>query len=504
MGLSNQITNRLLSGEDISSSFKNSISSSTQAKIVGLKEKFDPLNMVKLLTGGSTLAPALLGKMTGRSQEDIGYFAGSKKNRSAVKDPLYLYTVKRNVENIRVNETLADALGKLYTLFKKIDDDDKLRTQIRKDFEQERIEEEQRRNDEILKAIKRIARKAKTIKDKEEKVKRQKEKEESEKRVEKPGFIERVTETATRVVSSVPGKVAIGAGLGLFPLLVRGEAKSYNTLYGGREIDLVNMTVDEVLQYQRGMGVSSAVGKYQIIRSTLTEAKKALKLSGNEKFDQQLQDRIYSEFLIGSKRRAVDDYINGRSDDLPAAQLALAQEFASFGVPYAITNNKGLTVHKGESYYKGQAGNKASITPEQSAKALQEEREARLSGKTTMASTETNQPISNPVTHTDTNNNQTVVMPTVAPTPTKVSTTMSDNEPTTMKVNRGVPVSTPNNRGNYVSNISSENRDIKKNILNRRQTSVLNTNLNVSYQPGDILNYYMDDNISDDPKILRR
>ena len=40
------------------------------------KEKFDPLNIAKILTGGSRLGPALMGKILGRSKKDIEYFAG--------------------------------------------------------------------------------------------------------------------------------------------------------------------------------------------------------------------------------------------------------------------------------------------------------------------------------------------------------------------------------------------------------------------------------------------
>ena len=45
-------------------SLKAAISQKTQAKMTGLKEKFDPMNIAKFMTGGSNWAPALLGKLT--------------------------------------------------------------------------------------------------------------------------------------------------------------------------------------------------------------------------------------------------------------------------------------------------------------------------------------------------------------------------------------------------------------------------------------------------------
>jgi len=59
-------------------SFKKALSLKTQAKVKGIKEKFDPMNIAKFLTFGSDFAPALLGKLTGRKQEDIARFTGGK------------------------------------------------------------------------------------------------------------------------------------------------------------------------------------------------------------------------------------------------------------------------------------------------------------------------------------------------------------------------------------------------------------------------------------------
>lgn len=107
-----------------------------------------------------------------------------------------------------------------------------------------------------------------------------------------------------------------------------------------------------------------AIGKYQIIPTTMDRSVEALGLDRSQRFTPQLQDKIFSEYLIVDKRPAVHDYITGEPGaSLQAAQKGLAMEWASFGDP-----DKG-----GRSYYGG--ANRASITLEQSATALNQMRE---------------------------------------------------------------------------------------------------------------------------------
>ncbi len=107
-----------------------------------------------------------------------------------------------------------------------------------------------------------------------------------------------------------------------------------------------------------------AVGKYQIIPTTMDRGVEALGLDRNQRFTPEVQDKIFSEYLIVDKRPAVQDYIAGKAGvSLEAAQKGLAMEWASFGDP-----DKG-----GKSYYGG--ANRASITLEQSAAALNQMRE---------------------------------------------------------------------------------------------------------------------------------
>ena len=78
-GLSGLITQNLLNPEmGIGQSFTTALSDRTKATVTGIKEAFDPLNIAKKLTGGSKLAPALLGRLTGRNKTTIQHFSGRK------------------------------------------------------------------------------------------------------------------------------------------------------------------------------------------------------------------------------------------------------------------------------------------------------------------------------------------------------------------------------------------------------------------------------------------
>jgi hypothetical protein len=108
-----------------------------------------------------------------------------------------------------------------------------------------------------------------------------------------------------------------------------------------------------------------AVGKYQIIPSTMKAAVDALDLDPSQAFTPALQERLFRQYLIGRKRPQVRRYVagSGGAADLKAAQLALAQEFASVASPFT-----------GRSYYAGSGGNAAATSAASVAKALEEER----------------------------------------------------------------------------------------------------------------------------------
>lgn len=139
---------------------------------------------------------------------------------------------------------------------------------------------------------------------------------------------------------------------------------NYNVVYGGKEIDLTHMTVDEVLQWQtnfvRAGSPSSAAGRYQIIHDTLDGLKKEMGLTGKETFSEDMQDRMATVLL---NRRGYDDYLAGNISEAKFMNN-LSKEWAS--LPKDMN---------GRSYYAGDGLNKALTSPESVITAMRSERQ---------------------------------------------------------------------------------------------------------------------------------
>ncbi len=129
---------------------------------------------------------------------------------------------------------------------------------------------------------------------------------------------------------------------------------NYNAYFGNarnNDIKFTEMTVDEVMQWQAnfiaGGNPSSAVGRYQIISTTLSGLVRELGINTNEKFDQAMQDKMAIALL---ERRGGEDYIN---DDITPEEFAanLAKEWAA--LPKVIGSNPS------SSYYDGDGLNKS-------------------------------------------------------------------------------------------------------------------------------------------------
>lgn len=184
-----------------------------------------------------------------------------------------------------------------------------------------------------------------------------------------------------QAVSSAGKGIADGA---FGALISKGEG-GYNSVNRGAKggykagtEDLGNMTVAEVMAAQRS-GKFNAAGKYQLIGSTLSDAVKTLGLKGDEKFDKGTQDKIFEQYLVNNKRKAIGDYINGKSDNIGAAIKSASMEWASVSDPST-----------GQSHYAGVGNNKASISVAQMTEALQNARMAATGNRGSSSSSEVN------------------------------------------------------------------------------------------------------------------
>jgi hypothetical protein len=139
-------------GTGVFGALGKTISLRSQAKTKGLKEKFDPLNIVKFLTFGSKIGPALYGKMAGRDQKDIDYFTGRARHVTGGRNTADKIKGTGNGDDAGMNEQLA----KIFTFLKSNREDDvKLREEA-KNHEEEINMEKDRRHKELVKTLEKL------------------------------------------------------------------------------------------------------------------------------------------------------------------------------------------------------------------------------------------------------------------------------------------------------------------------------------------------------------
>lgn len=135
---------KLIGGGGIGESLGATISEKGKATMTGIKQAFDPLNMAKFMTGGSSLGPALLGKMLGRSKQDIKFFAGkTRKGRDTAS----------KLGPVEGDSDMTSLLYNIENLLKTSLEEDKMQRDMDNQFAEERESERLRRHKELIEAI---------------------------------------------------------------------------------------------------------------------------------------------------------------------------------------------------------------------------------------------------------------------------------------------------------------------------------------------------------------
>ena len=150
---------------------------------------------------------------------------------------------------------------------------------------------------------------------------------------------------------------AISHGEGNYNSVNRGLINKKNL--GSYEEDLSKLTINEILS-RNNLSANdprrmNAVGRYQIINSTLRGKVKELGLSGNELFTPEMQDKLFLSLIPDVAK----SYMEGKHNDKNAAMTAIAKTWASVGVPIDMQGANGW-VRAGESFYAGDGGNKSN------------------------------------------------------------------------------------------------------------------------------------------------
>lgn len=188
-----------------------------------------------------------------------------------------------------------------------------------------------------------------------------------------------------RLTKHVEGKLPEGPGIAttdndILALIRRHESRdNYNIANGGRAVDFTSMTVNEVIAWQRqdertNGNMSAAAGAYQIIRKTLTGLRDKMGLTGNEKFDEAMQDHMATKLMEQrGYRKFLSGEINGKQ-----FMHELSKEWAA--IPKDFSNR---------SYYASDGVNSAQTTAGTVIGVLEETRKkafAQADGKLAAAS----------------------------------------------------------------------------------------------------------------------
>jgi len=135
--------------------FREALSDKTKARFMGIKEKFTPLNIIRMLTGSGGIGRSIrtvAGRAMGYSEGDIQYFGGYRRKRSIYgADRSRVPAGSKSV--VKVNDSTADILAKMYNLMRKIDEDNTRRYEKEQNFEEENILEDKKRHEKILDAL---------------------------------------------------------------------------------------------------------------------------------------------------------------------------------------------------------------------------------------------------------------------------------------------------------------------------------------------------------------
>lgn len=141
----------------------------------------------------------------------------------------------------------------------------------------------------------------------------------------------------------------------LWNLVLSAESNNnYNAYWSNAnnsEIRFTEMTLNEVEAWQRDFvrvkgNPSSAVGRYQIVPKTMKYLRRVLNLSGEEKFDEALQDRMGRALL---DRRGYSKFLKGSLSKEEFA-LNLSKEWAAIPV-LSDTQGRFTQLKSGQSYY---------------------------------------------------------------------------------------------------------------------------------------------------------
>jgi hypothetical protein len=147
--LKDVIADELIRGDSVGQALKGAIGLKFQAKMKGIKEKFDPLNIVKFLTFGSRLGPALYGRLFGRSRKDIEYFTGRARAVGERRKKIAGLPTSGGEDT----SGMSVVLNQILTFLKKSHEDDMILREKENNLREGQKLDDDRRHTQLLKAL---------------------------------------------------------------------------------------------------------------------------------------------------------------------------------------------------------------------------------------------------------------------------------------------------------------------------------------------------------------
>ena len=150
-GFLDLMADQLMYEKKVTTAIGKTISLKSRGTMMGIGQYFDPLNIARIMTFGSSIGPALLGHFTGRSAQDIQYFSKRYKPLHEKRKTGEKLTRLGGSGGFDVQSN--QVLNKIYALMANSYEMEKTRKQLAKNREEEHELEDQKKHKELLQAL---------------------------------------------------------------------------------------------------------------------------------------------------------------------------------------------------------------------------------------------------------------------------------------------------------------------------------------------------------------
>jgi len=149
--------NKFKKEQSLGSSIGTAISEKFKAKATGIKEKFDPLNIISKIVGKGTfgkIATTIAGRALGKSERDISYFGGYGRKRKSLSKKTNIGQIDNGGLSGGSDPRVIGVLSEMYSFMQKTHEKSRIQSELEESIKQEQLDEDEIRHDKLVKAIK--------------------------------------------------------------------------------------------------------------------------------------------------------------------------------------------------------------------------------------------------------------------------------------------------------------------------------------------------------------